>query len=169
MSFFVLKSPRLSPHLVAEAPVTVAFTVPKRGRPRLRLTLRPWLIQGAPDWLAYGKQVGVEVGLDEHAGMVKIVEQGDFCFQLAPHSGKPSRRPIVLALPPFAGLPEKPQEPTPASVTAGSDLVIVSLPSWARAPAQASAPKRGPFSMGGPTPEQILAKGHRQMRGTGVS
>lgn len=183
MSFAPLTPlPVKSPNRGAASPATIYRTKEGRYAVHVRLVVRPFIVPDFPRWFRAAAMVGVSIGKDAHAGTLRIEPDGLFLVRECPGKQPAERKPLLLMLPFFdERMPEIPTAtvldifprgidvalPFRTERAGGAPRAAPTLSAAAlRAPATgASAQKSGPFSISGPSLEDIHDKGRRAMRG----
>lgn len=187
MSFVPLSPlPETKTVMTSRAAATIYRTKSGRFEPRVRLCVRAFVIPDFPRWFRAGASVSVSVGKDSNTGVLRIEPEGLFLIRPAPGRYRADRLPLVLLLPIFDR--QLPQIATPVNVDVIPRAIDIELPSSmerpssvprvpATAPADAlkaapttpAARRDGPYSLGGPSLEDITDKGRRAMRGLPAS
>lgn len=133
MGWQVLTGFTVSGRPAKSLPITLSGTAQGRQRPRLCVTIRPRLIEGAEAWVA-GAAVEAVFGTRDHAGQVRLLLSGGGAFRLR-SIGRRASDTVSLLLPwPEGVAPVKhPAVPVTheAVLSGGALALLLRLPGWA--------------------------------------
>ena len=134
----VLPVPSKSSHFTA---VTLAATENKAGKRFLVLVFRAEA-QEAVSWLVVGARVALELGFAEHAGQMRVGEDGEhLVFRTGGRVGT-GVPPLMLKLPPLLGRAFVARRPESVRFAVAGEHLVLHLPAWARSVAEPALPVR---------------------------
>ena len=151
MSWMAIQQTSRLNAVTGDAIVTMSVSKPGRLVQRIYLTVNPRLLpEGKLSWWTYSRPVNVELGQGEHAGRLRLTDQGQFRI-MAPTGRRAKEKPNSPTLQ-ISGVPGMPPEGLGRHTVAweiAGDALIVTLP-WSDAKGMAKADP-APRAVGAPS------------------